>query len=185
MAYGIKISKSEKDAKTCDDKDLIIDSRKEHLKIKYAGELNLTLSNSTIYDTISFNHNLGYYPVHYVFFKLPSEAMVTTRRICEEDERSVFEATTSCGAFVTTSQLVCWVNRGSYGPSYLAGKVVNFKYYIFANSIEPSPLPRVSSEGPWLDVVYADMTLGVNFSKPSPTPGIIKDANYGDLSFGG
>jgi len=184
MAQGIKISKPDKNVRTCNDKDLIIDSTKECLKIKYMGELNLTLSNSNALDTITFNHNFGYFPIFYVFFKLPPGAMITTRRICNEDERSTYEATTECGAYVTNTKLVCWVYRFD-DPSYLAGKVVNFKYYIFANPIEPQPLPRISSEGPWLDVVYGDLTLGVNFSKPSPTPGIIKDANYGDLSFGG
>jgi len=160
MAHGIKISKKDKNVNTCEDKDLIIDSSKECLKIKYTGELNLTLSSSTTFDSITFNHNLGYVPMFYVFFKLPSGAMVTTRRICDEDERGVYEATTICGAYITNTQLVCWVSRGSYGPSYLAGKVVNFKYYIFANSIEPQPLPRISSEGPWLDRTYGDLTFG-------------------------
>jgi len=184
MAQGIKISAKGYDAKNCPDDKLVLDSTKEHLKIKYAGELNLTVSSNPNYgyETITFNHNLGYYPVHYVFFKLPAGAVVTTRRICEEDERMMFEASMICGAYVTKTQLVCWAD---YIYPSLAGKVINFKYYIFANSIIPQPPPRVSSEGPWLDVVYADMTLGVNFSKPSPTPGIIKDANYGDLSFGG
>ncbi len=183
MTQGIKISKPDKNVRTCDDKDLIIDSTKECLKIKYMGELNLTLSNSLYFETITFDHNLGYYPMFYVFFKLPSDAMITTRRICDEDERSTYEATTKCGAYVTTTKLVCWVDKTS--PNYLAGETVNFKYYIFANSLNVQPLPRVSSEGPWFDIVYADTTFGVNVFEPSPTPGIILDLVYGDLTLGG
>ncbi len=185
MAQGIIISKNDYNVRNCPDDKLVLDSTKEHLKIKYAGELNLIVSSNPDYqgrETITFNHNLGYEPVHYVFFKLPPDASVNTRRICEEDERYPYDVTTTCGAYVTKTQLVCWAD--SITMNY-ANKVINFKYYIFANPIIPQPLPRISSEGPWLDVVYSDLTLGVNFSKPSPTPGIIKDANYGDLSFGG
>lgn len=182
MPYGIKVSQTGNDVKTCDDDKLIIDSSKECLKIVDCGEFNFTIDNidGWGYQEKVYNHNLGYVPVHYVFFKC--NFGINSRRICEEDERTVYEASFTCGAYATSSQLVFWVN--CVYPEYV-GKIVNFKYYIFANPIEPQPLPRISSEGPWLDVVYGDLTLGVNFSKPSPTPGIIKDANYGDLSFGG
>ena len=152
--YGIKVSQEGHNVQTCDDNKLIITSEKEHLKIKYAGELNLVLSNDQTWDTITFNHNLGYYPLHYVFFKLPAEASLSTRRICKEDERGVFEATTTCRAYITKTQLVCSVDRGSYGPGYLAGKTVNFKYYIFANNIEQTIL------GPYKENVYGDISFG-------------------------
>jgi len=132
MPYGIKVSKQGYDVKNASDDKLIIDSNKEHLKIKYVGELNMVLNASDYgYQEITFNHNLGYFPIHYVFFKYPSG--ITTRRICEEDLRYTFEASPTCGAYVTQTQLVCWTNC-IYSDDN--GKTVNFKYYIFANKIE-------------------------------------------------
>ena len=173
MAYGIKISKEGFNANTTEENNLVFTSQREGLKHYIVGTETINCPSVGTYGK-TINHWLGYAPVFLAMIKVPGNNFWYPM---PSDE--------SIGCynyiFSTNSSLQIKLVLGpnsTFGTYYV-------KYYIFANSIIPQPLPRISSEGPWLDVVYADMTLGVNFSKPSPTPGIIKDANYGDLSFGG
>jgi hypothetical protein len=70
---GLKISKEGEDVKTCADKDLILSSEFDTLKIGFSGRLTLNYPDWEYnyidepvrkVDTMSFSHNLGYIPYY-------------------------------------------------------------------------------------------------------------------------
>ena len=60
---------------------------------------------------------------------------------------------------------------------YGGGYDITFTYYVFSNSFQTTHSSCFIRRS-WLDLTYADMTLGTNFSQ-LPSPGIIIDSNYG------
>ena len=69
MAYGLKISKENQDVKTATEKNLILTSNRESLKVKLSGGGTYYYSPFEVIETINapqlvktYNHNLGYIP---------------------------------------------------------------------------------------------------------------------------
>lgn len=71
--WGIKVSKERKNVQSCGDKDLILSSKFDTLKIGFSGRLtlnypdwnyNYTGTPISQIDTIYFEHNLGYIPYY-------------------------------------------------------------------------------------------------------------------------
>ncbi len=67
MAYGIKVSQTGHDVKTCDDKDLVFSSDWNTYKIKQEVLLNVVVGTPYTY-----NHNLGYIPFVWAFYRTES-----------------------------------------------------------------------------------------------------------------
>lgn len=67
MAYGIKVSQTGHDVKTCQDKDLVFSSEWNTYKIKQEVLLNVVVGTPYTY-----NHNLGYIPFVWAFYRTES-----------------------------------------------------------------------------------------------------------------
>jgi hypothetical protein len=63
MTYGIKVSKTGKDVKTCGDEDLVYSSQYATLKVKAIGTLN---------DGQTYAHGLSYVPIVFSIVKFSS-----------------------------------------------------------------------------------------------------------------
>jgi len=67
MTYGIKISKPGYDVKTCTDDQLVMSSEINTLK---------TFGSATIKPLESYNHNLGYVPIHlFALYTIPGKKL--------------------------------------------------------------------------------------------------------------
>lgn len=196
MKQVLRIAKENYDAKTAPPDKLLLNSDQECIKINSKIVDSITIPN-LIYNRTDggwsvwsgykdYYHNLGFVPV-FRFFTNQGNNTIT-----EAPYFSTFPESESNPFNTWGYSVYCFVDDQKvriqadviYTRINVPQTVLNYILFIFANPLDIQPLPRVSSEGPWLDVVYGDITLGTNFSQLT-SPGIIIDSNYGDLSFGG
>lgn len=172
MTQALKIAKENYDAKTAPSDKLLLNSDQECIKVSSKIIDNITTPYLTYpIDEINYLYWTGYKDYYHNLNCVPAVRIFTNEgsNVITEAPYAYQEPYTESGPFVGFGYyLNCYVDdqkvRVNVDAFYIYADLpsitVNYILFIFANPINIEALPRVSSEGPWLDRTYGDLTFG-------------------------
>lgn len=121
--YGMRISSTGNDVKTCDDEDTIVNSKYAFLKGSISGSGTKSVPHNSI-QTVTISHGLGYIPFVTAFIDIAQNGnFVTTPTflLSTIDQQSYWVKADSTNVYIKFWQ----------GNEYSDTYTVNYKYFIF------------------------------------------------------